>query len=363
MKIIILPILIVILSFRVSAQTEFRNLSFEEALDQAKTEQKLLFVDCYTSWCGPCKMMANTILNQPELGKFMNEHFVCVKYDLEKGEGPALAQKYEVSVYPTFLLLQPDGRVQHKIIGGSETVEAFQQAVEQGLKEETANGRLENLYLAGNRDLDLMTRYIQSLLNLYEIQKAGRVSAELLGSLEDEERTTASYWFIYEHADLTPVGSVNMNFLLAHLELFIKNNGQEKVNRKLSAVYETRLVDILRGKDKTSGLEDVIKIVQSLQPYDLPGKELLNDYISLVKTRLTGTPEQQLTECERVFPKLAEAQWEAIYFNIASKLQPSLDKAQRKRLIVLSEKLRAGMKNERFIPAMDQFISSELKKR
>lgn len=360
MKTIILSILILIISFRLSAQTDFRELTFGRALEQAKTEKKLVFVDCYTSWCGPCKIMANTILNQPGLGKFMNEHFVCVKYDLEKGEGPALAKKYEVSVFPTFLLLCPDGRVQHKIIGGSETAEAFQQAVEKGLNERTANGRLGAMYLAGNRNLDFMVQYIQSLLEMFETDKAARVSAELLASLDDEEKTTASYWFIYEHAALTPVGSANMNFLLAHLKQFMKNVGKEKVNQKLSAVYESRLVDILRGKDKSTGLEEVLKMEQSLQPFDLEGKERLNDYISLVKMRFTGTPEQQLAECERVFPKLTEAQWEAIYFNIASKLKQNLTRDQRKRLIELSKQLRAGMTNERFIPGMDQFISIEL---
>ena len=69
----------------------------------------MVLVDCYTSWCGPCKIMASKILPQKEVGDFLNERFVCVKYDMEKGEGPEIAKKYGVEAYPTFLLLRADG--------------------------------------------------------------------------------------------------------------------------------------------------------------------------------------------------------------------------------------------------------------
>lgn len=84
------------------AQTDFQDLSLDKALEKAKVENKLVFMDCYTSWCGPCKMMAEKILPLKEVGEYMNGRFVCIKVDMEKGEGPKLAQKYQVSAYPTF---------------------------------------------------------------------------------------------------------------------------------------------------------------------------------------------------------------------------------------------------------------------
>ena len=41
---------------------KFEDLTFKEALAKAKAENKLVFMDCYTSWCGPCKKMLNTVL-------------------------------------------------------------------------------------------------------------------------------------------------------------------------------------------------------------------------------------------------------------------------------------------------------------
>ena len=63
------------------AQTNFEELTLAKALEKAKAENKLVFVDCYTSWCGPCKYMLNNVFVLPEVGAFFNEHFVNVKYD------------------------------------------------------------------------------------------------------------------------------------------------------------------------------------------------------------------------------------------------------------------------------------------
>ena len=95
---------------RVAAQgVEFRDLTFGQALEQARTENKLVFMDCYTSWCGPCKNMLKNVFTLPEAGEFMNAHFVCVKYDMEKGEGIGLKKQFAVRAFPTFFIIRPDG--------------------------------------------------------------------------------------------------------------------------------------------------------------------------------------------------------------------------------------------------------------
>ena len=87
MKKIILLLSCIFVMTSMSAQTSFQELTLEKALEQAKVENKYVFIDCYTSWCGPCKMMAEKILPLKEVGEYMNGKFVCVKFDMEKGEG------------------------------------------------------------------------------------------------------------------------------------------------------------------------------------------------------------------------------------------------------------------------------------
>ena len=134
---------------RVAAQgVEFRDLTFGQALEQARTENKLVFMDCYTSWCGPCKNMLKNVFTLPEAGEFMNAHFVCVKYDMEKGEGIGLKKQFAVRAFPTFFIIRPDGTVQHRLAGGSQW-ERFRERVARGLEETTSYAYLNERYQQG----------------------------------------------------------------------------------------------------------------------------------------------------------------------------------------------------------------------
>lgn len=66
---------------------QFREGSWKEILEIAKKENKLVFVDNYTSWCGPCKKMVSEIFPLKEVGDFYNANFICYKLDCEKGDG------------------------------------------------------------------------------------------------------------------------------------------------------------------------------------------------------------------------------------------------------------------------------------
>ena len=101
-----------------SQGVDFKSVSLKEALEQAKTQGKMVFVDCYTTWCGPCKMMTEQVFPQKEAGDFFNTHFVNVKFDMEKGEGIDLQKKFDVNAFPTMFLLNGDGNIIYKILGG-----------------------------------------------------------------------------------------------------------------------------------------------------------------------------------------------------------------------------------------------------
>ena len=70
-----------------------------EAQTKAATEKKLIFMDCFTTWCGPCKMLDAQTFSKPEVGEYFNSNFICVKKDMEKGEGKDIAKKYKVSAF------------------------------------------------------------------------------------------------------------------------------------------------------------------------------------------------------------------------------------------------------------------------
>ena len=111
MKNTVLSVAALLLStFSLSAQEiQFRELTFAEAKKAAQEEEKPIFMDCYTTWCGPCKWMAANIFTQPKVAEFYNENFICVSFDMEKGEGKDIAKEYNIRAYPTLLYLDGEG--------------------------------------------------------------------------------------------------------------------------------------------------------------------------------------------------------------------------------------------------------------
>lgn len=213
----------------------FRDITLDEALQQAKTEKKLVFMDCYTSWCGPCKNMADKVFPQKAAGDYFNPRFVCVKYDMEKGAGVELAKKYEVHAYPTFLMIRPDGSIQHRLVGGDK-LEAFIGRVEKGFDEQNNLSALNRRYEKGGLTKSELFSYWETLEDAGEDERAAKVYAELLAQLTEEEKTQAAYWKLYETRDCT-IGSPMHNFMLAHKEELRTNHGREKVDRYLSGKY------------------------------------------------------------------------------------------------------------------------------
>ena len=132
MKKIYLFIAILFVQIMVFAQegVNFRDLTFTEALEAAKKENKLVFMDCYTEWCGPCKNMANNVFPRKEAGDYFNPRFVCVKYDTGAEEdGKVLAQKFNVQAYPTFLLLNTAQGLENQIVGATIDQSEFKKMV------------------------------------------------------------------------------------------------------------------------------------------------------------------------------------------------------------------------------------------
>lgn len=258
----------------------FRDISLEEALKQAKAENKFVFMDCYTSWCGPCKNMTNQVFPQKEAGDFFNPRFVCVKYDMEKGEGKELAKKLEVHAYPTFFILRTDGSVQHKLVGGSDLPE-FIERVKQGLDPSANLAALNEQYAGGKMDKPRLMTYWQVLTEADETEKAGKIYQELLGQLSNKEKVQKEYWPLYEDENCT-IGSPMFSFLLAHQSELEKNAGHEQVNRHLYRTYAEAIDPHVRGygQEKTLPLAELKKQVAALR---VDGKEQLTASIALAE--------------------------------------------------------------------------------
>lgn len=104
-------------SSNVETTIQFTDQSWDAVLQLAKEQNKLIFLDIYASWCGPCKMLKKYTFTDEEVGKYFNDNFINVTVDAERGEGRTLASQYEIRAYPTLLFVNADGTVRKKLIG------------------------------------------------------------------------------------------------------------------------------------------------------------------------------------------------------------------------------------------------------
>lgn len=99
---------------------QFQELPFKELVAKAKKDNKIVFIDAYASWCGPCKMMERNVFTKKSVGDYYNSNFVNARFDMEKGEGREIAAKYGVRSYPTYLFLNGDGELVSQNFGYME---------------------------------------------------------------------------------------------------------------------------------------------------------------------------------------------------------------------------------------------------
>lgn len=151
-----------ITSFAQGVQFEI-DKTWDKVLLMAKDSGKLVFVDVYTDWCGPCKQMDREVFPNKNVGDKMNTGFVSYKLNAEKGEGPELSRKYNVFSYPTYLFIDGNGTMIYRA-NGSMPIQDFLQQLNYALyeqKEPLTLLQMDSLFQTHQKDTAFLYKYIQ----------------------------------------------------------------------------------------------------------------------------------------------------------------------------------------------------------
>lgn len=295
--------------------------TFAEAMEKAKAENKLVFMDCYTTWCGPCRMMAAQVFTQQKVGDYFNEHFVSLKMDMEKGEGITLGKKYGVTAYPTMLILDTQGNVMHTMVGSRSAEELIKEAREHS---DPAKGYAVSkaAYEAGERTPDAIANYITALVSAKELTalQGGSLATTYLDGWDDAKFCDASSWPLLEAAVVNPQGKAFSRLLKLHDGL-TKAVPAEKVNKKIERVCFPVVLDYLQHKtEKDAVLRLLEPLKQGTYPAeytlvlieDLLRQENVDDVLAFYRQRVQGmqNPQDQLN-MDSLLPYFLEKATEA----------------------------------------------------
>jgi thiol-disulfide isomerase/thioredoxin len=141
---------------------QFFKGSWSAVLAEAKKQNKPVFVDIYTTWCGPCKLMAKQAFPDQKVGEKFNANFISYQIDAEKGEGIDVAKKYAVTAYPTSLYVSGDGELLHRAVGYGGIPGMLTEADKAiaAAKDPTPVSVMDKQFVDGKRDADFLRTYL-----------------------------------------------------------------------------------------------------------------------------------------------------------------------------------------------------------
>ncbi|OED41118.1 hypothetical protein AB832_03415 [Flavobacteriaceae bacterium (ex Bugula neritina AB1)] len=296
------------------AQINFiKSAKWEKVLKKAQKQGKLIFVDAYTTWCGPCKTMDKKVFTNKEVAAFFNENFVNIKIDMEKGEGIQLAKDWNIKAYPTLLYFNKMGEIVHRVVGFHKAKE-FLTYSKMAIDENLMAINLQKRFDAGERGSAFMYDYLVSLRLGYHKELEKQVSKDYLSSLSNEDLLKKENWKIIKYFMQNPC-TKSFQYLVNNIDEVAAVNGVEEVNNKLYGTIDEQIKKwaYWRG-DKPFETEKENNLFKFLQASNYQKSPILIAKILVNRHKRSGDTDKYLAVLDHM-----------IQFNLVSK---STDKLQ-----------------------------------
>ncbi|MHC1779634.1 MAG: thioredoxin family protein [Bacteroidales bacterium] len=233
------------------AQINFEKGSFSETLKKASDEGKMIFMDCFTDWCMPCKILDHFVFKSVEGGEYFNAKFINFKIDMEKGEGIELQKKYNVTSFPTLLLINPDGSEHNRLTGATNNPKEFIARVEEASKKENSPEYQRKLYESDKSRANL---YFAFLLSRGEYNTVSELMLETFKVRTVEENFSKESFELYDkavHDIFNPLFSEILEDIDEAKRLLGNDKVTEFVNSKSASAFSSLAGAIMTGKITT----------------------------------------------------------------------------------------------------------------
>lgn len=232
----ILVVFALLASVTLSAQEgiKFEHGTWTQTVAKAKAENKLIFLDVYTQWCGPCYNMSKNIFTLYSVGSFYNDNFINIKLDAENGEGVEIAKKYKVNSYPTYLFIDPKTEAVVHASGGNQPAETFIYIGKSALDPKLRSTYLESEWTKGNKSPEFLLAYANYKGSRFDRKTAGEVAVEL-SKIRGYGLDNIRVWNLYEKY-VTDRDNALAKELFANTARYRKLYG-DRVDKKLASLF------------------------------------------------------------------------------------------------------------------------------
>lgn len=247
-KIPVILLALMLLSQLTQAQgIQFEKGSWSEVVAKAKAQNKPIFLDAYTTWCGPCKKMAKDVFTKSDIGEYFNTHFINYQMDMEKGEGIAFAKNYEVNAFPTLLYFDGNGNLTFKAVGakdGTGLLEQAKMATDPAYQLKTYKEEYEQ----SDKTVADLKKYVDKLREGGSYKSASALVEQYLLAMTEKDKLDVAVFrlingYIYDYK------SSSFEFLLQHKKQYRSIAGKENVDRYIFNVLAIRSIPGTRGAD------------------------------------------------------------------------------------------------------------------
>jgi thiol-disulfide isomerase/thioredoxin len=252
----------VVLFFALVAQAQgiqFFHGTWSEAKAKAQTEGKLIFVDAYAEWCGPCKRMAATVFPDPKAGEYFNENFVCLKIDMEKEENAEFAGKFPVSAYPTLMFIDDKGAIAAKQVGALDVTGLLEFGQKASAKSDKSV-ELQKRFDAGERAPEFLYNYVSAL------NRAGKPTLKVVNDyLATQTDLTSAFnlGFIFEGT--SEADSRVFDLMVQNRAAIAKMVSEKAVSDRIERACKNTVAKAIEFKDVTL-LEEAKSKMKAHQP-------------------------------------------------------------------------------------------------
>jgi thiol-disulfide isomerase/thioredoxin len=300
---------------------------FMQIQEKAKAEGKLIFMDCFTTWCGPCKRLSAQTFPDAAVGSFFNQNFINVKMDMEKGEGPEIAARFGVRAYPTLLWIDANGNVKHRAMGYMDPNGLLEQARTAADQSVEKLEELRKKYDGGQRDVPFLVEYVEAL------NQSGKLTdtffKEFIGKLSNDDYKN-DYCLKTVFNATSHLLSPGLPLLIKNKDYIAKKFGEQSVVKKFEGIADKAFKDAVIKKDEVL-LEGAVKF---LRMAETPGfdKKIAQAYMDYnLRTKNIAQYDKHASEYVKKFGAkddkvLNDVAWN-YYINIDDK--KTLEKARK----------------------------------